>query len=1612
MANKNVDFSSFAGSSSVQDARLTDPQNFDKNFPVTPQNQTQPSAPTQQSNDSLFGNFLNVLDNVTPDDMGGMVRGTSGWLSKVPGYQQTAGKVAGLPLSGVESVVNVVNWGSDQMNHLGAALISAAPGGIQTLDWSQSHDVSFGQAAVASQAINQQAGTPWLIKFAFGGPIGMALKQTDPNNVIFKNNFDILNAEDRRKAFNSGGVGQVASGFDDAIWGVVADPTIVGSKITAPLRAASKLSTFAKIDRFGGILEDQARLIREAGSIEEARKLPEWSAEGEQLVEVLQKNSDELVNHPWVKTSPNPRDTAALLGRTTIEDPETGAALAGALAGRGASWTNLRVLNPALYDDAARTIGVDVFSPQDFTKPLEFSDDTIALGDEMIVDAAAASGIGEEIFKGQSIVTGGSRLSPKFAQAAAAYRTGASSTRFESNPFKPSTVVLEKNGQWLFDSIQSTAASRPITVVRWLGQGYPSGVVRLDDTEGVTSHQEVMAWLAHSPIGQERSAQIFNNYVQAGNLGARAKVLEKAEEEIAGIVGSRNGLTPEKAMNAYESYVRRRSIVLNNISRSETNFHYDPEEEKLIKFPSYYAELDKTLPLLDTKMFNRVVSSNKTFFSTLETASLGADYVNSLWKISVLLRLGYTQRNIGEGAFRSLATLGMVATNPKAFANLPANVMYAARAKRFIKDARNDAKTVIELQENVAETRKLMEEPLKVLAYADTFDERLNAISPYLEELETKLSKGVITSNERKALTALRGHTTRIQNKYNVLNETEFADARSYLGDLKAEESGLRSSIEDLAKNIDMASRKSRVAIGKRKITGERKNVIEGETFPGAFQGKQGEVARLASSADTTVYETFNANANRRIAALEANPDFKKFDPANLKPGQMQTYWDEYTQRINNRMATDPIGRMILEDASIENIYKWLTGPNGKSYRETMTLKGNSIKNEEEALSFINNQIKRIDYEMPRGTGIREAALERRLTPEEVISHLGTQDKLPVIVGRMLEEGPDDLFRKGFNGIDKWSSLFMKWLGTIPENKILRHPFYSEVYDAKQRELYKIAAAQGNDMGSYAVKEAINTSAHRAALKATKETLYTIERFSNAGQMLRFVSPFFPAWENAIRTWSRIAYNNPAVVAYGDKLWNIPNNLGWVVDKDGNKIEHSNFLKDEQARVIWPEPIAKVLSANFGPFTPGESLITHQQSMNFIFPGNDAWFPGVGPMTQIPAALVLRGKPDVAEAIRAAVGDSMYNQLIPGGNPNQDIFDMFAPTLARRIKQKFSGETSDSTYLKTMNQTVEDMYIDAQLTGRNITEKDIQGALDKAANFWNWQILAAVVAPFQSSLGSKYQLQRDLWQSILDDTSLTYDQKLKKFTERTGGSAFLAITRSGSDRETKLNPNLKTWDRISSEPGLVKDLYAIDPKLVGMYGNMGTRGQAFSPSVYSEFTSSAIAPDGKRVQRTMTPSEIFRNNQVQDGWREYMQVKDLLEEKMIASGFKSLESSGAAPLKAILDQYTAQIAGKYPAWAEEKQSYKDMLPSFIIGARKIVETGDLAKKDSTVNAIAQYLTAREMISERLRTVGNDNTRNSIKEIGYNFAFALRQSDIGFADFYDQYLADDDFRKVL
>ena len=1624
-----------------------DPQNL-------PAVANRPSVPatTEQAPETamsgIMGGIAGFMDKIVPDDMGGIARGESGWTANIPGYDQTLGAVSDVALTGGEAVVNAMTWGTEQMNHLGAALLSWMPGGIQTLDWEQSHQVSVGQVAVANAGAvlkDARGGNWWnsAMSLMGTGAIGMAAIALDQNNASTRSDFDILNAEDRKAAFVDSTAGMWGSGLTDAVWSIAADPTIVGGKASAVLRTGLKvgefgglsnqaLRTFGQVERFAAKIDDGVKYKATAGAD------GVWTSEIEHVQDLISKPAHELDNNIFVKNSTNPDLLKRLAVQVDPQDLETGAALVKAGAGLQDGWTALRQIQSKgandLYDQLASGMGINPL--ERLPGAAEMTADQIKYGREIVdhtlektknvVDDAATVAADEADMAaraGQLITRGGNRLSPAMARMANAYRGGALKNQFgklDDGPVVVQDIPVFAKSQWMSTTLRASAGSRPVRAIRWVGQGTPNGIVHLKGGDGSQSSQEVAAFLRKSSMEPEKAAQFMNDFTVAATVEQRKAVLAAMEEADVVAIAAKHDISPQVAKEMYNSYAASRHRHLKTLGDEKAGFAADDMTEELVTTGNLYTQMDESFPMLNQAVFKKVTSANHKWLRNVEDVTKVADTFNTWWKLSVLLRLGYTQRNLTEGALRSFAVLGLAASNPKAMMALPANtIRYGATlgARRSVKNSSN---LLLRAHENLLEAQRVLATARREAGVED-FAQLGQEMSNVRRTIKALQKKETRTAAEEKRLADATAAHAEIVAKRTEIQKTRIDPAMDNIKNLSADEQAALARIEGLKQQVLDATKALRAKNAKRKVGGKSENTMyDGTPMAGAFQGTEGEIAALLSSADQTIGETINLGLASRKAILNRSAEFKKLDPKTMKPADMERYFDEYTIRLNQTWRHDPIIKMWLkrdgDPALLEDTKAWLMSSEGQFYRRSIETPGYKLEtaaglpNEAAIERFVQDTWTNFERQIPKDSGLRELLRDHEISPAELQAKLAGR-KLPSIPARDIHPGSDNLFARLNEGAKNASGIVMKYLGSVPETKMLRHPFYNKIYTERQNQLYALAAKQGMKMDSEIVRTSINRAAHAEALRATRSTMYTIERMSNAAMMLRWVSPFFPAFENSVRTWARIAYQNPAVLGWGNKLWNIPNNMGWVVDpKTGERVDHSNMFRNEGYYIVWPKQIADVFAKDT-PFTPGEAVMTPQGGLNVVFPGGEPWFPGVGPMTQIPTALVLRGRPETTDVIRSMMSEEMFKNVVPGGNPNTDLFESMLPTWIKRVKQMHTGMSEDGAYLSLMQTMTEDEYIRAQMEGRSVSPADIKRVEQKAQKFYTWQVMAALGAPAQSTYMSQFNTERMAWKQLQDDTSLTWQQKNDAFMAKfpNMGDALLAITRSGSKSETGLQPTLATWQKVTKNPDLVRQLNNIDPKLVGMFGNMGNFDDPFSYSVYGEFHNMKIGDSGKTVQYQMTPDQILQSNQISDGWSEWHKISAMVEEKAVALG--ALPTKLPPELQAIKDTAEANLIAKYPSWDVERKAYTDNFPLFIQGARLIVQNSGLVQEDKTVSVLAEYMKIRDMVAAKKSETNNSDTRAQIDQIGYQAAANLRNKDIGFADFYDKYLAKDDFRVV-
>jgi hypothetical protein len=178
----------------------------------------------------------------------------------------------------------------------------------------------------------------------------------------------------------------------------------------------------------------------------------------------------------------------------------------------------------------------------------------------------------------------------------------------------------------------------------------------------------------------------------------------------------------------------------------------------------------------------------------------------------------------------------------------------------------------------------------------------------------------------------------------------------------------------------------------------------------------------------------------------------------------------------------------------------------------------------------------------------------------------------------------------------------------------------------------------------------IASKARRFALNQSQDLLYDLAEKSHLAHMLRFVAPFYMAWQEVLTRWAGIAVDNPAFVARMRQVWDAPEKAGLVSDEHGRVVdEHgqrdrSADRRDGEGRRR-PVHHAAVLD-------PGSADARQGPVQQEVAEHGAAGHARFGPPVQIPVNEIVKNKPDLEKSVKFILpfgaSQSTLQLLLPG----------------------------------------------------------------------------------------------------------------------------------------------------------------------------------------------------------------------------------------------------------------------------------------------------------------------------------------------------------------------------
>jgi hypothetical protein len=755
-----------------------------------------------------------------------------------------------------------------------------------------------------------------------------------------------------------------------------------------------------------------------------------------------------------------------------------------------------------------------------------------------------------------------------------------------------------------------------------------------------------------------------------------------------------------------------------------------------------------------------------------------------------------------------------------------------------------------------------------------------------------------------------------------------------------------------------------------------------------AFGGPNGDYQRYATSSHPTFMSTIDG-ASKMSHSTQMALRGKGFASLNAidHPGQ---YERAYVHYIRNQMMPDPVAKQIVAGAPLDDVAKWMTSTSqGRSYMKALHVGDPDIK--------VNEIASMVKTYLPTDA-MRDDAVRGKFNVDTITRAMPDAAQRPDIHANVAAlvhggDGPTNLFKKA-------SDSLMHMTGTLPDDVVVRHPLYNSLYKNRlTSDVQSWINQTGRDVTDKATRDMLVSGAHLAAKKDLQNLVYDTSRFNDLGHTLRFVSPFFNAWFNALSSWSKLIMQNPGLLgrAYQAKraLWNSP----FTIDNTTGQKANVNTPWDQTSFVFH---MPKALAGSLGGLTDvpidAKTLISPTY-LDAI--GN----PGFGPLISIPANQIVLSHP---ELMNDAVVQSMLNNMVDKNSMQQLIPSGVndAGTLATLI----SGHPGDSeSYAKTVWSIYQEQYYD-YLNGQRQTPPNWGDVQTQA----KWLTAVDLVANRLSPLGFKpapgHQFLIDEYHRM---QSADPQNAQQDFYNKYGASG-MVFTQSLSTDPTGISATVGASKAVNKYSGLLDQFPELGAAIVGPDGNGNYDQMAYDWQV------------ARGLRQKLTPQQAATQEQVNLGWAEYGRLSAQAQSLIQARGLSSINDVNARDIKTQLTNFVSATGDPSPGntlynpafyanyGSYNPNSYMTRIQALFTIAQDPALLANPARSDiRSLQAYSQirdavYAALQNRTSKSITAVGNEDIAGQ-----YDTAVAqLMQKDSKFAQLYDRFLRKDDFKEPI
>ncbi len=1077
--------------------------------------------------------------------------------------------------------------------------------------------------------------------------------------------------------------------------------------------------------------------------------------------------------------------------------------------------------------------------------------------------------------------------------------------------------------------IQDGIGDVPVRFARQSLGRRPEGMIDLHDPE--QGFQELSNML-HRVRGMDSESRrkMLDSYVRAPDDNARMLVVQHIETAAFEHIADSLGYHPEDAKVLLSKTMDERGRIVQHIKErafsgatGEDGVPVDAiraEDGTLYHRPLLETHLADRTPTLDVDHIYRVLKHNSERYGALkagagETWDVMKDFgtqVNDLWKFTVLLRLGYFQRNVLDSQFRLMGYMGgldyirTMGQNVKQGVGFKLSAVKGAALRQHMIEEHDNVVRQIEAKLDGRPIDQKMEDDPEIAALLERKD-----------QLATSIEQGI--------------------------NPDDIGAQHFGQGPIK----------------------------------------VGAYTRPDAFGGSNSEYERYREQVSgETMWRNFaGGEADRALAKYRS-------DEWVTLTGEDHRYADHYLRVTNQQFRNSQIAMRLLRGDSPEKVTAWLKSDEGRAIRRRLVHRWDSPE------ELVAANVQNINHVVPDPM-MQRMLHERPFRAGDIdrMFHGGQHTRPPINaaqVGWSLGIG------KAAQAYERLRGSYFKWMSSMPDNVMGRHPMYRQMYRGRLKQLIDNADPEMTATLSPEMQRVFDEQARNFARREMKRYMFDVSSKSNMSHWMRFMSPFFAAWEDTLTKYGRLIMRDPSLVPHAWKVWTSANNssLFDVVDINGNPVpaDRSTLSDNEYIRIP-----ASFLGKQFS-----QGLIDiPKSSINIVLQGDPWWLPGFGPMVQAPVNSIAKTRPSVAQAM---------SFVLPYGAQDSGKFS-WRTFLNSSLRTASKGQ-DDRSYSRMLVQVA---LTEAQRyqTGERTSKPSPQEIADRTRKLWMLKIVSGSTMPFSLQFKSPYQ--------FYIDEAHRYQQKYgekgdQKFLEKYGED-YYKFTTSLSKNVTGVQATGQAYKASQKVKGLIAQHPDYGWFFVGP-DNTGT----FNQNVYTAQNLEHVSPTSPDTFRGVyTPDQAIARNNADLGWTEYQKLSAQLEAIRISRGLPSMEVKGAEDLRQIKQAWLQQVTDPKngPAWGQDW--YNDYQARDEGTTRKFLQAAQAAVKDPTISkrpdiqTMGEYIQARDqfqkLLAARKANGGSASltaqSNSDLAEIWGKVTGILIDQNVTFADVFSRSLENDD-----